>query len=79
VVAEDGGQLGLVLKQGVNRALGQLGKASSVGAKTVKGPLPFSVSVRPAASIALARVLKDPAATAVSMMSLSAVAAGDSE
>ena len=49
--------------------LGSLANASSVGAKTVKGPSPFRVSVRPAASMALARVLKEPAALAVSMMS----------
>ncbi len=38
-------------------------------AKTVKGPGPFSVSTRSAAFRALARVLNDPAWTAVSTMS----------
>jgi hypothetical protein len=47
-----------------------LAKASSVGAKTVNGPLPLSVSTRPAACSAVARVLNWPAATAVSTMSL---------
>ena len=38
-------------------------------AKTVKGPFPLRVSMRPAAWRAAARVLKFPAATAVSTMS----------
>jgi len=48
---------------------GSLAKASSVGAKTVKGPGPFNVSTRSAALRAAARVLNEPAATAVSTMS----------
>ena len=43
--------------------------AASVGANTVNGPLPLSVSTRPAACRAVARVLNEPAATAVSTMS----------
>lgn len=39
---------------------GSLAKASSVGAKTVKGPAVFMVSARPAAPRAAARVLKAP-------------------
>src|SRR5579863_1692084 len=49
---------------------GSLLKASSVGANTVKGPLPFRVSARPAAWSAAAKVLKVPAATAVSTIVL---------
>ena len=37
---------------------GSLAKASSVGAKTVKGPSEFRVSLRPAASMAAVRVVK---------------------
>ena len=44
-------------------------KASSVGAKTVKGPEPFNVELRPVASNALIRVVKFPSASAVSTMS----------
>src|SRR6478735_4580529 len=54
---------------------GSFANASSVGANTVKGPAPFSVSTRSAAWSAFASVLNDPAATAVSTMSLSAAAA----
>ena len=49
--------------------MGNFAKASSVGAKTVKGPSPLSVSTRPAAFTAATSVLKLPAATAVSTMS----------
>lgn len=45
---------------------GSFANAASVGAKTVNGPLPLSVSARPAACTAATRVLKSPAATAVS-------------
>jgi hypothetical protein len=48
---------------------GSFANASSVGAKTVNGPFPFSVSTSPAACSAFASVLNDPAATAVSTMS----------
>ena len=48
---------------------GSLAKAASVGAKTVNGPGPFSVSTSPAAWSAAARVWNEPAATAVSTMS----------
>src|SRR5208283_437814 len=51
---------------------GNFANASSVGAKTVKGPLPLRVSTRPAAWSAAARVLNEPAATAVSTMSCDA-------
>lgn len=51
--------------------MGILAKASSVGAKTVKGPEDLRVSTRPATVRAVARVLKEPAPTAVSTMSLS--------
>src|ERR687894_649125 len=53
---------------------GRAANASSVGAKTVKGPSPRSVSSSPAAWTAVTRVSKSPAATAVSTMS--SVAAG---
>ena len=52
---------------------GSLANASSVGAKTVNGPVPFSVSTSPAAFSAAVSVLKLPAATAVSTMSFLAV------
>ena len=48
---------------------GSLEKASSVGAKTVNGPVPLSVATRFVAVSAAARVVKVPAAPAVSMMS----------
>ena len=48
---------------------GSLAKASSVGAKTVNGPLPFSVSTRSVAWTAATNVLKDPVLTAVSTIS----------
>src|ERR1700722_3457179 len=48
---------------------GSLAKAASVGAKTVNGPAPLSVSTSPAALIAATSVLKLPAATAVSTIS----------
>src|SRR6478735_6903442 len=48
---------------------GSLAKSSSVGANTVNGPSPLRVSTRPAAWRAAARVVKLPAATAVSTMS----------
>ena len=50
--------------------LGSFAKASSLGAKTVKGPSPLRVSTKPAAVKAAARVLKLPLLTAVSTMSL---------
>ena len=49
---------------------GNLANASSVGAKTVNGPAPLRVSTRPAAFTAVTSVLNDPAATAVSTMSI---------
>jgi hypothetical protein len=52
-----------------------LAKASSVGAKTVNGPLPFKASTRSAASNAAVRVLKLFAATVVSTMSLAGFSA----
>src|ERR1700687_943755 len=62
------------LFSGFNRSsvvpAGNFANASSVGAKTVKGPLPFRVSTRPAACSAAVKVLNEPAATAVSTMSL---------
>src|SRR3954452_9431757 len=57
---------------------GSAAKAASVGANTVKGPLPSSVSARPAALTAVTRVLNDPASVAVSTMSL-VIAAADAE
>ncbi len=48
---------------------GSFAKASSVGAKTVNGPTPLSVSTNPAALTAATRVLKEPALAAVSTMS----------
>src|SRR5271165_3753355 len=47
---------------------GSLAKASSVGAKTVKGPLPFKVSTSPAAFTAATRVLNCPAPAATPKM-----------
>lgn len=59
VVGEDFGQRGLVfgLQQRVDRAAGCLLKASLVGANTVKGPAPSSVSTRPAAFTAATGVV----------------------
>src|SRR4051812_17707619 len=57
---------------------GRAANAASVGANTVKGPLPWSVSTRPAALTAVSRVLNEPASVAVSTMSL-AMAAADAE
>ena len=51
---------------------GNLANALSVGAKTVNGPSPFRVSIKSAAFKAAASVLKLPAETAVSTMSLAA-------
>ena len=48
---------------------GSLAKASSVGANTVNGPGPLSASTNPAAFTAATKVLKLPAATAVSTIS----------
>src|SRR5690606_26594103 len=47
--------------------------ASSVGAKTVNGPSPFSASIKSAALSAAASVLNDPALTAVSTMSFPSI------
>ena len=57
---------------------GSAAKAASVGANTVKGPLPWSVSTRPAALTAVSRVLNEPASVAVSTMSL-VMAAADAD
>ncbi len=48
---------------------GRAAKAASVGAKTVNGPGPCSVSTNPAAVAALSRVPNEPAALAVATMS----------
>ena len=74
---EDALQLGLFsgFSSASSVPAGSFANGSSVGANTVKGPAPFSVSTRSAAWSAFASVLNDPAATAVSTMSLSAVAA----
>jgi hypothetical protein len=56
---------------------GSLAKASSVGAKTVKGPGPESVSTRPAALTAVTKVPKLPTAMAVSTMFFSSEGADD--
>ena len=50
---------------------GSLANASSVGANTVNGPAPLSVSTSPAACSAFASVVNEPAPTAVSTMSFS--------
>ena len=50
---------------------GSLANASSSGAKTVKGPFPFSVSINPAAWTAAMSVLKFPTPIATSTMSIS--------
>src|SRR4051794_38110234 len=57
---------------------GSAAKAASVGAKTVKGPSPWSVPTSPAAVAAARRVLNDPASVAVATMSL-AMAAVDAD
>ncbi len=49
---------------------GSLAKAESVGANTVNGPGPFNVSTRLAAVTAVTSVVKSPAPTAVSTMSV---------
>ncbi len=46
----------MLASRSVSVALEILAKASLVGAKTVKGPLPDSVSARPAADTAANRV-----------------------
>src|SRR5829696_1122396 len=53
---------------------GSAAKASSVGAKTVYGPAPLSVSTRPAAVAAASNVLNEPASVATSTMSPTAAA-----
>src|SRR5215210_3199166 len=55
--------------------LGSLANASSVGAKTVKGPLPFRLSTRSAALTAATSV-SNLAAIAVSTMSFAAARTG---
>ncbi len=45
---------------------GSFEKAASVGAKTVNGPVPRRVSVKPACFMALLKMLKDAFAAAVS-------------
>ena len=74
---EDALQLQLVLgfQQRLERSCGQLRERLISPRKHREGPAPFSVSTRSAAWSAFASVLNDPAATAVSTMSLSAVAA----
>ncbi len=65
--------LALSAKNASSFAFGILAKASSVGANTMNGPGPFSVSIRPAAVNPVAKVLRlpaQPALTAVSTMSL---------
>ena len=47
---------------------GSFANASSLGAKTVRGPGPDNVSTQSAALTALTNVLNDPAAIAVSTM-----------
>ena len=49
-----------------NASAGILAKASLVGAKTVNGPLPLSVSTKPAACTAATRVDKSGVAIAAS-------------
>ena len=58
-------------------AFGIFANASSVGAKTVYGPLPFKVFTKSAVLSATTNVLKLPAATAVSTISLAAKAVRD--
>ena len=53
--------------------MGTAAKASSVGANTVNGPSPRSVSSSPAACTADTSVVKLPASTAVSTMSFGAI------
>jgi hypothetical protein len=57
--------------------LGSLANASSVGANTVKGPLPLSVSTRPGGLQGRGQRVELPAATAVSTMSLSPIGTND--
>ena len=68
MVEQDGAQLGLVLEQSVSVFLGTLANALSVGANTVNGPLPVSVSASPARSTSEMSVVNWPAACAVSTM-----------
>ena len=59
VVEQDVGQgAGRVGQQALDRTSGRAAKASSVGAKTVNGPSPLSVSTRPASVTAVTRVVK---------------------
>ena len=71
VIGEDARSFALFsgLSSDLDACRGQLANASSVGANTVNGPAPLSVSTSPAASRAFASVLNEPAATAVSTMS----------
>src|SRR5688572_4441320 len=55
---------------------GNFAKAASVGAKTVNGPAPCSVSARPAALTAATRVLKLPFSEATCTMFFGVVATG---
>jgi hypothetical protein len=69
VVEQDQGQFTRRISQeGIDGVFTQSGKASSVGAKTVKLPGPARVGTRPAASAAATRVSKRPSATAISAM-----------
>ena len=61
VVGEYHAQLVGVGQQAIQRARREFGEASSVGAKTVNGPGPLSVSTSPAALSAVASVVKCPA------------------
>jgi hypothetical protein len=70
VVREDLGESGLILTSVSTVPAGSLAKASSVGAKTVNGPAPSSVSTRPAAFTAATRVLWMGELTAFSTMFL---------
>lgn len=49
---------------------GSLANGSSVGANTVNGPSPFSVSTSPVASSEAASVVNDPVSTAVATVLL---------
>ena len=69
VILEDGGELLLVLEQALDGALRQLGEGLVGGSEDGEGPFALQGLGQAAASMALARVLKEPAAFAVSMMS----------
>jgi len=76
VIRQNGLQLCLILRlqQRVDGSLRQFCECFIGWRNTINGPLPFSVSTKPAALTAATSALNEPAPTAVSTMSLSAAA-----